>query len=349
MFLENNKKYDVKNGQFATITDVSRDYIKYRKTFLHLRLENGENVIIDTSKYNKIDHSYAMTLHKSQGKTIDNVIVVADEMMDASATYVAMTRHRKDIAMFYKTSDFQNFKSLADNLSKYRHKDLILDYRMQDNSNKTRVYEYKNNLIGMAQILQEASNQDWKKYHELKNANMELGREIAQNYDSHKLYLNQIGITREKLEISVGLRQCPLTNVEMNAKNTVELYAKSSQESRELLKIMQNESLNITKHFKYSEYTQIREIRNDLAKEILANYPLHHEFVNEVSREYFISKKGMESQVAYAEQMKENAYLAEVNFFRKLENANRISNYERKTVSHFMNIKRDNYELLKEI
>jgi hypothetical protein len=59
----------------------------------------------------------------------------------------------------------------------------------------------------------------------------------------------------------------------------------------------------------------------------------------------------MESQIAYAEQMKEKAYLAEVNFFRKLENTktNRISNYEGKSVSHFMNIKRDNYELLNEV
>jgi hypothetical protein len=203
----------------------------------------------------------------------------------------------------------------------------------------------------MAQTLREihAGKQDWKKYHELKNANTELGREIAQNYDSHKLYLNQIGITKEKLEISVGLRQRPLTNVEMNAKNTVELYAKSSQESRELFKIMRNENFNITKHFKYSEYTQIREIRNDLAKEILANYPLHREFINQASREYFISKKGMENQVAYAEQMKEKASSAEINFFRKLENVktNRISNYEGNSVAHFINInkKRDNYEL----
>jgi hypothetical protein len=273
--------------------------------------------------------------------------------MDASATYVAMTRHKKDVAMFYKTSDFQNFKSLVDNLSKYRHKDSIVDYHMQDNSNKTRVYEYKNNLMEMAETLREiyAENQNWEKYHKLKNANTELGKEIAQNYDSHKLYLNQIGITKEKLEISVGLRQRPLTNVEMNAKSTVELYAKSSQESRDLFQKMRSENFNITKHSRYSEYTQIREIRNDLAKEILANYPLHREFVNQVSREY--SKKGMENQVAYANKMKEKSNSAEANFFQKLENmkTNRISNYGGNNVAHFMDInrKREDYELRNEV
>jgi len=66
---------------------------------------------------------------------------------------------------------------------------------------------------------------------------------------------------------------------------------------------MRKETFDITKHEKYGIYTDIREIRNDLAKEILANYPLHRSFVSEFSREYYISKKTMENQVAYAENM----------------------------------------------
>jgi ATP-dependent exoDNAse (exonuclease V) alpha subunit len=355
MFLENNKKYDIKNGQIARIIRISQNDIKHQKSFLHVQLENGKNTIIDTSEYDKIDHSYAMTLHKSQGKTIDNVIVVADKMMDASATYVAMTRHKKDVAMFYKTSDFKNFKSLADDLSKYRHKDSIVDYRLQDNLNKTKVYEYKNNLMEMTETLREiyAGKQNWEKYHELKKANTELGKEIARNYDSHKLYLNQIGITKEKLEISVGFRQRPLTSVEMNAKNTVELYAKSSLESRELFQKMRNESFNIIKHSRYIEYMQIREIRNDLAKEILANYPLHIEFVNQISREYFISKKGMENQISYADQMKEKSNSAEMNFFQKLENLkiDRLPNDVKNDFAYFMSVngKQEDYKLQNEV
>jgi hypothetical protein len=355
MFLENNKKYSVKNGQFAFIINVSKNDNKHQKLFLHVQLENGENTIINTSEYDKIDHSYAMTLHKSQGKTIGNVIVVADKMMDASATYVAMTRHKKDVAVFYKTADFRNFKSLADNLSKYRHKDSVVDYNAQDNSNKIRVYEYKNNIVKMSKILREihAGKLDWKEYHELKNANLIIAREIAQNYDSHKLYLNQIGITREKLEISAGLRQRPLTDVEINAKNIVELYAKSSEETRNLFRIMKEEEFNITKHSKYTEYTRILEIRNDLAKEILLNYTLHREFVNQISREYFISQKSMVNQIIYAEQMKEKANFAGMNFFQKLENmkANRIPNYGGNNVAYFVdtNKKREDYELRNEV
>jgi hypothetical protein len=45
-------------------------------------------------------------------------------------------------------------------------------------------------------------------------------------------------------------------------------------------------------------------MRNDLAKEILSDYPRHREFVGQFAREYFISKRSMESQLAYAERTK---------------------------------------------
>jgi hypothetical protein len=45
-------------------------------------------------------------------------------------------------------------------------------------------------------------------------------------------------------------------------------------------------------------------MRNDLAKEILSDYPRHREFVGQFAREYFISKRTMENQVAYAERSK---------------------------------------------
>jgi hypothetical protein len=116
--------------------------------------------------------------------------------------------------------------------------------------------------------------------------------------------VNQLGITREKLEISCGLKQRPLSVVELNAKNTVELYGKAARETREFFKTMKETQFNITKHRDYGKYTQIREMRNDLAKEILSDYPRHWEFVGQFAREYFISKRTMENQVAYAERSK---------------------------------------------
>lgn len=59
---------------------------------------------------------------------------------------------------------------------------------------------------------------------------------------------------------------------------------------------MKKKSFNVTKNSRYDEYCKIRNLRNDLAKEILSDYPLHREFVSQMSREYFISKRSMEQQ-----------------------------------------------------
>jgi hypothetical protein len=100
------------------------------------------------------------------------------------------------------------------------------------------------------------------------------------------------------------LKQRPLSVVELNAKNTVELYGKTAQETREFFQTMKKTQFNVTKHRDYGKYTQIREMRNDLAGEILSDYPRHREFVGQFAREYFISKRTMENQVAYAERSK---------------------------------------------
>lgn len=44
-----------------------------------------------------LQHAYARTIHKSQGRTVDFTIVHAGDGLDASRAYVAMTRHRRDV------------------------------------------------------------------------------------------------------------------------------------------------------------------------------------------------------------------------------------------------------------
>ncbi len=49
----------------------------------------------------------------------------------------------------------------------------------------------------------------------------------------------------------------------------------------------------------YRKYCDLRKHRNDLAEKILSYRSLHREFVNELSRENFISFKNIESQINY--------------------------------------------------
>lgn len=52
----------------------------------------------------KIQHSYAMTVHASQGITVDSVFVANLRGMGRSASYVAMTRHRETVQLYFDTS-----------------------------------------------------------------------------------------------------------------------------------------------------------------------------------------------------------------------------------------------------
>lgn len=292
VFTENNKQFDIKNGQTGVVQ-------AFKDGVLCVLTENGAKSI-KIEEYNKIDYAYAITLHKSQGKTYDRTVVLASKFMDAKATYVAMTRHRERVDLYYRKSDFKTFGALVRSASKYAYKDSLEDYKNIDNQNKARVIEYKELQIEKAQALRDihSGTENWAEYNKLKLRSLDLGREMLRDFDSHKLYLHQQGITREKLEIQCGLRQRPLSNIEINAKNTVELYAKISQTARAIFRSM--DTFNIIQNRRYMEYCKIRDARNNLARTILADYPLYREFVSQASRAFFISRKDMQSQVEYA-------------------------------------------------
>ena len=103
IFLQNDKKLNIKNGMTGIILGGNEDILK-------IKTEDNRDIEINTNKYDKIDYGYAITLHKSQGKTYDNVTIVAEKMMDAKATYVAMTRHRENVEMLYSKEEFSSFK-----------------------------------------------------------------------------------------------------------------------------------------------------------------------------------------------------------------------------------------------
>ena len=76
-----------RNGTLGTVEQAS----EHRFT---VRLDDGRRVTFDPEQYKSLAHGYAVTLHKSQGATVDQVYVLADSMLDRNAAYVALTRHR---------------------------------------------------------------------------------------------------------------------------------------------------------------------------------------------------------------------------------------------------------------
>ncbi len=83
------------NGELVTVRGIERGRIQ---------LEDGRTL---PTNYHQFDHGYAITAHRSQGKTVDGVILSADAMKQ-ELFYVGASRGRSEIAIV--TSDREQLR-----------------------------------------------------------------------------------------------------------------------------------------------------------------------------------------------------------------------------------------------
>lgn len=124
VFLKNEGSLGVKNGMLAKIVEAAPGRIV-------AEIGEGDHrrqVMVEQRFYNNLDYGYATTIHKSQGATVDRVRVLASLSLDRHLTYVAMTRHREDLAVYYGTRSFAKAGGLTELLSRKNSKETTLDY-----------------------------------------------------------------------------------------------------------------------------------------------------------------------------------------------------------------------------
>ena len=124
VFLKNEGALDVKNGMIGKVVEAGPG-----RLFAELGEDDRRRrVEVDQRFYRNIDHGYATTIHKSQGATVDRVKVLATLSLDRHLTYVAMTRHREDVVLYYGRKSFAIAGGLSAVLAKRNAKQTTLDY-----------------------------------------------------------------------------------------------------------------------------------------------------------------------------------------------------------------------------
>lgn len=124
VFLRNEGSLAVKNGMIGRVieAELGRFTAEVGEGSLRRRVE------VDQRFYRNVDHGYATTIHKAQGATVDRVKVLASLSLDRHLTYVALTRHRADVALYYGRRSFGKAGGLVPILSQRNAKETTLDY-----------------------------------------------------------------------------------------------------------------------------------------------------------------------------------------------------------------------------
>ncbi|MFB7146050.1 Ti-type conjugative transfer relaxase TraA [Agrobacterium deltaense] len=124
VLLKNEGSLGVKNGMIGHVVEAGANRIVATVG----EGDQRRQVIVEQRFYNNLDHGYATTIHKSQGATVDRVKVLASLSLDRHLTYVAMTRHREDLQLYYGTRSFSFNAGLAKVLARKNSKETTLDY-----------------------------------------------------------------------------------------------------------------------------------------------------------------------------------------------------------------------------
>ncbi|RWP15746.1 MAG: Ti-type conjugative transfer relaxase TraA [Mesorhizobium sp.] len=124
VFLKNEGSLGVKNGMIGRVVEAAPNRI----TVMVGEGDQRRRVTVEQRFYKNLDHGYATTIHKSQGATVDRVKVLASLSLDRHLTYVAMTRHRDDLQLYYGRRSFALNGGLTKILSRRNAKETTLDY-----------------------------------------------------------------------------------------------------------------------------------------------------------------------------------------------------------------------------
>ncbi len=113
---------EVRNGQLGSV-------VRTERAALYVQIDEGGVVRVPLQDYPDVDHGYALTIHKTQGATLDRVYALESTGMDRNLLYVAMSRHREDCLLIADTASHNDVDSLIRALARrHKVKETTLDY-----------------------------------------------------------------------------------------------------------------------------------------------------------------------------------------------------------------------------
>ncbi len=117
VFTENRRADGSRNNETGTVVSVDPEKVRIKE-------DNGKEVELAATDMHAVDHGWAVTVHRSQGRTIDRAFVagMASKMATAALAYVACTRERLHLRIFT-----DNIKKLQESWARVAERETARD------------------------------------------------------------------------------------------------------------------------------------------------------------------------------------------------------------------------------
>jgi hypothetical protein len=112
-FTGTDRKQGISNGRAGTIEALDGTHLA-----VTLDGRKAKTINFDAANFDKFRHGYAGTVYKAQGKTLDQTYLYHSEHWRSASSYVALTRHREQTALFVARNTAKDVRELARQMSR---------------------------------------------------------------------------------------------------------------------------------------------------------------------------------------------------------------------------------------
>ncbi|WP_051675643.1 AAA family ATPase [Polaromonas glacialis] len=313
MFTKADRDLGVKNGTTGTVSAISAEGA------VTVTLESGRTTEFaaqqEADQGIHIDYGYAVTVHKSQGMTLDAAFVLADKNMTKESLGVAMTRHRHEASVYASAEQFASLPAMVKALDRTGQKaftagrEWTSDHRQEDSV----VGQYVANL-NAAKVIERAAQT--AQYQEIA-AHLEAKRVLDHVSKSHGLDTSRCRIVMDgagKQRIRVGdqtmdaaafLTQAMHLDYRMEAAPILkQCYAEQLAKAYSQPRREPGQAIDQTLQREFSQHLKNREAQFKAASQDIDEHKRQDKVVIETSQAPEDAKK--KAQAALTQQIKSN-------------------------------------------
>lgn len=120
---KNSRVLSVRNGDLGTVKEIDGKSVK-------IELDSGKSTRINVTDFNHIALGYAVTTHKAQGATAENVFVLGGgPMTDKHMAVVQVSRARGETKVFIEKDEAGGLTQIAREMSRSQKKELAIEQK----------------------------------------------------------------------------------------------------------------------------------------------------------------------------------------------------------------------------